>query len=105
MYFADAGNTLERAEAYQQVKLLAESRSATGERMTYFAGEEKYVMTGKPVKTIDEECRETTGKTLTFWRSTDRIIVDGNEEIRTLTTNSAAPASGAPATCTPARPQ
>jgi hypothetical protein len=105
MYFADAGNTLERAEAYQQVKLLADQRTATGDRMTYFAADEKYLMTGKPVKTVDEECRETTGKTLTFWRSTDRIIVDGNEEIRTLTTNSAAPASGATATCTPARPR
>jgi len=105
MYFAETGSTLERAEAYQQVKLLADARTAAGDRMTYFAGEEKYVMTGRPVTTVDEECRETKGKTLTFWRSTDRIIVDGNEEIRTLTTNSAAPAGGAPAKCTPAKPQ
>ena len=41
-------------------------------------------MTGPAVK-IDEECRETTGKTLTFFRSTDRIIVDGNEQKRTET--------------------
>jgi len=101
LYFAETGNTLERAEAYQQVKLLSPERTATGDRMTYFAADEKYIMTGRPVKTLDEECRETTGKTLTFWRTIDRIIVDGNEEIRTLTTNSAAPAGGAPATCTP----
>ena len=42
------------------------------------------MMTGPAVK-IDEECRETTGKTLTFFRSTDRIIVDGNEQKRTET--------------------
>ena len=101
MYFAETGNTLERAEAYQQVTVLSDTRTATGDRMTYFAADEKYVMTGRPVKTIDEECRETTGKTLTFWRTIDRIIVDGNEEVRTLTTNTAAPAGGAPATCTP----
>jgi len=63
--------------------------------------------------TIVEECRETTGKTLTFFRSIDRIIVDGNEEIRTFTKQGAsgtaaatAPAGSAPATCTPtAHPQ
>jgi len=50
---------------------------------------------------------------LTFFRSIDRIIVDGNEEIRTFTKQGAsgtaaatAPAGGAPATCTPtAHPQ
>ena len=35
-------------------------------------------MTGSPVSII-EECRETTGKSLTFYRSTDRILVDGIE--------------------------
>jgi LPS export ABC transporter protein LptC len=84
LYFAEAGGTLERAEAYERVRLTADARAATGDRMTYFASDERYLMTGTPVR-ITEECRETTGKTLTFWRSTDRILVDGNEEIRTLT--------------------
>ena len=36
--------------------------------------------------TIVDECgRETTGKTLTFFKATDRIVVDGNEQIRTQT--------------------
>lgn len=86
LYFVEAGGSLERAEAYEQVKLIADGRTATGARMTYFAADERYLMTGAPV-TIIEECRETTGKTLTFWRSTDRILVDGNEEIRTKTRN------------------
>jgi hypothetical protein len=34
---------------------------------------------------IVEECRETQGRTLTFFKSTDRIVVDGNEESRTQT--------------------
>ncbi len=40
---------------------------------------------GIPVKVI-ENCRSITGKTLTFFKATDRIIVDGDEEIRTQTT-------------------
>jgi lipopolysaccharide export system protein LptA len=101
LYFVESGGSLERAEGYEKVKLLSEGRTATGARMTYFAAEERYLMSGTPV-TIVEECRVTTGKTLTFFRSTDRIIVDGNEEIRTLTRNNP---SGAAATCSQARPQ
>ena len=54
-------------------------RTAKGQRMTYFAADERYLMTGSPVSII-EECRETTGKTLTFYRSVDRVLVDGIEE-------------------------
>jgi lipopolysaccharide export system protein LptA len=59
-------------------------RVATGARMTYLTATERYVMSGTPVAIV-EECRETTGKSLTFFRSTDTISVDGNEEIRTQT--------------------
>ena len=86
LYFVEAGGSLERAEAYEKVRLEADARTATGARMTYYAADEKYVMSGAPVRILEvDECRETTGKTLTFWRSTDRILVDGNEENRTLT--------------------
>ena len=68
------------------MKLIADARTSTGDRMTYFAADERYIMVGAPVRII-EECRETTAKILTFWRSTDRILADGNEEIRTLTRN------------------
>ena len=33
----------------------------------------------------DAECKETSGKTLTFWKGTDRVKVDGNNEVRTQT--------------------
>jgi LPS export ABC transporter protein LptC len=84
LYLVEGGGSLERAEAYRSVKVLAGARTSTGDRMTYFAADERYIMVGAPVRVI-EECRETTAKTLTFWRSTDRILADGNEEIRTLT--------------------
>jgi lipopolysaccharide export system protein LptA len=64
-----------------------DGRNATGLRLSYKASEERYDMTGTPV-TIVEECRVTTGRTLTFFKSVDRIIVDSNEESRTQTKGS-----------------
>jgi lipopolysaccharide export system protein LptA len=84
LYLGTDGRQLERVEGYEQVLLQQTGRSVTGERLTYFAAEGRYVTAGTPVK-INEECRETTGKILTFFRSTDRILVDGNEQIRTQT--------------------
>ena len=45
-------------------------------------------MHGVPVQILENlttECRETLGKTVTFYRSVDTITVDGNEEVRTQT--------------------
>jgi len=91
---ADTGGHITRLEAYINVSMKVDTRTAVGERLTYFADEERYVMSGagtKPVKVV-ESCRETTGRTLTFFKSTDRIIVDGNEEIRTQTRSGTSPA-------------
>jgi len=43
-----------------------------------------------PVKIV-EECRKTIGRTVVFFRSADRIIVDGNEEVRTQSSRSDGP--------------
>jgi len=88
---ATAGGHIDRLEAYTNVNVKLDTRTATGDRLTYFSEEERYLMSGggaKPVKVV-ESCQETTGKTLIFFKSTDRIIVDGNEEIRTQTKNGA----------------
>ena len=77
----------ERFEAYANVTVRLDVRVATGDRLTYVADEERYVMSGVamvPVKVV-EACHETTGRTVTFFKSTDQIIVDGNEEVRTQT--------------------
>ena len=84
MYFVEGGGSLDRAEAYEGVRMKDEQRAATGSRLTFFGQEGRYLMTGAPVRIV-RECDETFGKSLTFWRSTDRILVDGNEENRTLT--------------------
>jgi LPS export ABC transporter protein LptC/lipopolysaccharide transport protein LptA len=85
LYLKESGDEVDRLEAYTGVNLKTpEGRKANGARLTYLAPQEQYTMTGPLVK-IEEECRETTGKTLTFFRSADRIIVDGNEQKRTET--------------------
>ena len=92
----EGGNKVERLEAYTSVTLKLDKRTAVGSRLTYYASDERYVMSGPgttPVTITDAQtassgavsCRETTGRTLTFYKSTDRIIVDGNEEKRTET--------------------
>jgi lipopolysaccharide transport protein LptA len=108
---APQGGHVNRLEAYTSVSLKLDTRNASGERLTYFADEERYVMSGAGTKSVKviENCRETTGRTLTFFKSTDRIIVDGNEEQRTQTRNGVSPACTTPAparsTPTPARPR
>jgi LPS export ABC transporter protein LptC len=89
MVLAAGAGRADRLEAYDDVNLRVEMRRATGVRLTYFAEDERYVMTGtatSPVCVVDPT-RATTGKTLVFYRSADRILVDGNEETRTQTTS------------------
>ena len=85
LYLKPSGDELERAEAYENVTLREQNRETTGAKMIYTTANETYVVTGAPVKIVDECRRETTGKTLTFNKGTDRIVVDGSEQIRTQT--------------------
>jgi lipopolysaccharide transport protein LptA len=78
LYLEKEGSALERAEARGEVTLRLDGRSAYGDTLLYFALDERYEVIGSPVR-IEEELRVTTGKTLTFFKSTDRIVVDGNE--------------------------
>jgi lipopolysaccharide export system protein LptA len=84
---------IERLEAFTDVTIRLDRRLATGDRLTHFASEERYVMTGiatVPVRIV-EECRETIGRTVVFFKSGERIIVDGNEEVRTQSSRSGGP--------------
>ncbi len=88
LYLSAAGDAVDRLEGYTGIDLRQTGRTVTGDRLSYFGKDERYVVTGEPVK-IDEECRETLGKTLTFFRSTDRIVVDGGGAYRTETKSGA----------------
>jgi lipopolysaccharide export system protein LptA len=90
LVLAATESRLERLEAYTEVNARLDSRVATGDRLTYHAADERYVMTGiatVPVRIV-ETCRDTRGRTITFFKSADRIIVDGNEEVRTQSSRS-----------------
>ena len=96
---AREGNSVERLEAYTRVTMVLGMRTAVGGRLTYYAQDERYVMSGngtRPVS-IRESSRETTGRNLIFFKSTERIIVDGNETRRTETR----PTTSQPSPATP----
>lgn len=95
LYLDEDGRRLERLEGFTDVSLKTSPngaatapRDGAGERLTYFADEEKYVMTGGPVVVLEQlptECRTTIGSILTFYRATDTIRMDGNSGRRTQT--------------------
>jgi lipopolysaccharide export system protein LptA len=82
LYLAASSSELDRVEAYTMVTMRDVSRSASGDRLTFVSADGRYVMVGSPVK-IEADCRETTGRTLTFYKSTNNIIVEPNDEFRT----------------------
>jgi lipopolysaccharide export system protein LptA len=86
LYLTTAGDAVERAEAYTAVTMRKDNRTAFGDRLTYVAADERYVMVGAPAKLVEDD-RQTTGRILTFFRSTGRILVDGQEQRRTQTTS------------------
>lgn len=82
VYLAPSSRELERIEAYASVSMQDARRRATGDRLTYVSADGRYLMVGSPV-TIEADCRETTGRALTFYRSTNNILVEPNEAFRT----------------------
>ena len=84
-----SGDELDRLEAEGSVILkLPPGRAASGRHLVYTVVDGRYVMVGAPVEIqeqLAEGCRITTGTTLTFFKSTDRIVADGNQERRTET--------------------
>jgi lipopolysaccharide transport protein LptA len=85
LYLKPSGDELERAEAYDGVTLGEQRRKTTGNRLTYHSEGERYVVSGTPLTIVDECGRETVGRTLTFLKAADTIVVDGNEQMRTRT--------------------
>jgi lipopolysaccharide export system protein LptA len=82
------GNGLERLDAGGHIELhlpgtaTSGARVVTGETLVYTSADDQYVVLGRPAKYKDQSY-ETTGDSLTFFRSADRIIVDGVERTRT----------------------
>ena len=85
LYLKPSGDELDRAEAYEKVALREQDRETTGSKLVYTTANETYVVTGSPVKIVDPCKRETVGRTLTFNKGADSIVVDGNAQTRTQT--------------------
>lgn len=86
---ADA-RTLERIEAAGNVELELDTRRVTGEALSYDDGEGRYDLTGEPVTVVEEMeegCRETTGRSVTFFANGESISADGRAAERTASTS------------------
>jgi lipopolysaccharide export system protein LptA len=82
LYLSASSNELDRVEGYTTVTMRDALRRASGDRLTFVSADGRYLMVGSPVK-IEADCRETTGRTLTFYKTTNNIIVEPNDEFRT----------------------
>lgn len=85
----DDARTLDRTFASGDVILELPGRRVTGETMAYHDADGRYEMEGDPVEILEQSedaCRETTGRTLTFF-ITDEVQVDGEGEGRTSSTS------------------
>lgn len=84
LLLAAGENRLDRLDARGAVDVRLDKRQASGATLVYRPADERYEISGAPGRFIDE-CNESAGKTLTFFKSSDRVIIDGNEEVRTET--------------------
>jgi lipopolysaccharide export system protein LptA len=76
---------LDHALALGDVTVTQGDKRATGERADYTAADEKFVMSGGKPTFTDAENNTTTGRSLTFYRASDTILVDSEAGSRTLT--------------------
>jgi len=81
VFLTGEGTTVERAVAGEPVEVRQGTRRATGERGTYTAKDETLVLVGEKVVLLEAE-RRIEGRVLTFQSGSDRIRVDGREEVR-----------------------
>jgi LPS export ABC transporter protein LptC len=85
MFLKPSGDELERVEAYDGVTLADKRYKISGDRLTYTSADERYLVLGTPI-TVNDECGGVTeGRSLTYLKGADRIVVDGSEQMRTRT--------------------
>jgi lipopolysaccharide export system protein LptA len=95
LYFDESGRGLARLEDFDNVRFSLKARPGgsprwgSGGRLTYFADEERYVLSGPRAVVVErldaQQCRETQGRTLTFYSSNDSAVVDSDNNSRTVT--------------------
>ncbi len=76
---------LDKIVATGQVVITQPTRRGTGDQLVYTADDDKYVLSGGPPSIFDAERGKITGVSLTFFRTDDRVLVEGNEAYPTVT--------------------
>ena len=85
LYLRPSGDELERAEAYEEVALTEGDRKTSGSRMTFSSADQRYLVSGAPVTITDSCGGDMIGRTVTWDKLTERVIIDGSEQMRTRT--------------------
>ena len=80
-----SGRQLDHATALGNVKVREKDRLGTSERADYTAADEKFVLSGGQPTLTDGSNDTTTGRSLTFFRASDTILIDSDAGSRTLT--------------------
>lgn len=76
---------LDKIVATGHVVITQPTRRGTGDLLVYTADDDKYVLSGGPPSIFDAERGKITGVSLTFFRTGDRVLVEGNEAYPTVT--------------------
>jgi lipopolysaccharide export system protein LptA len=76
---------MDRMEANGSVLIQQNSRHAEGDKLVYTVAEDKFVLTGGPPSIFDAEQGKITGVSLTFFRSDDRVLVEGKASAPVVT--------------------
>ena len=92
LMLAEKSNDLQQMTADGHVRIALDEREASGQRLVYYPADERYVLNGSPVSLV-QDCQETLGRTLTFYRASARVQVDGQEKTRVTTKGGKCPES------------
>jgi lipopolysaccharide export system protein LptA len=71
--------------AEDNVLITQPNRRAEGQKLTYTAADDKFVLTGGPPSIFDAERGKITGVSLTFFRGDGRVLVEGEPSIPVVT--------------------
>jgi lipopolysaccharide export system protein LptA len=76
---------LDHMVAETNVVITEPNRHADGQKLVYTASDDKFVLTGGPPSIFDAEQGKITGVSLTFFRSDDRVLVEGEASTPVVT--------------------
>jgi lipopolysaccharide export system protein LptA len=76
---------LDKIIATGNVVITEPNRRGTGDKLTYTAADDKFVLTGGPPSIFDAEHGKITGVSLTLYRRSDRVVVEGDSSSPAVT--------------------